>query len=59
MVEKKACLNRGSPFSKFVQDLVFILLFKHEECGGQAGRKNQNYSCSTFQHTEFLLALSK
>ena len=28
MVEKKACLNRGSPFSKFVQDLVYILLFK-------------------------------
>ena len=28
IVEKKACLDRGSLFSKFVQDLVFILLYK-------------------------------
>ena len=28
IVEKKACLDRGSLFSKIVLDLVFILLFK-------------------------------
>ena len=37
--------------------VFFSLKTVHEECGGQAGRKNRNYLCSTFQHKEFSLTI--